>query len=153
MQIVFSLGHVFYPGADEVENASVLRNTLEYLTRINVDYLRSCHEHGHPAPPLYKSGVTYGRTTWWEAIPDMYARGFGDCKSLTCALVAEYRMAGIWCRPAFRFNPRADGHADYHILVQLRKGWEDPSRRLGMGSDENAPSIRLLDPLAGGYIT
>jgi hypothetical protein len=87
-------------------------------------------------PPLYGSGVVYARTVWWESIPALYKRGFGDCKSLTCALVAQLMMQGIEAKPVFRFNPSPTS-TDYHILVQTRNGWEDPSKRLGMGKDEN----------------
>jgi hypothetical protein len=68
----------------------------------------------------------------------MYKRRYGDCKSLATALCAQYRLAGIWCRPVFRFITRADGNTDYHILVQTESGWEDPSAKLGMGVNENA---------------
>jgi hypothetical protein len=67
----------------------------------------------------------------------MYERRYGDCKSLTTALCAEYRLHGIWCRPVHRYNPRGDGNTDYHILLETESGWEDPSANLGMGVDEN----------------
>ena len=60
--------------------------------------------------------------------------------------MAEYTMRGIDCRPVFRFTRRADGELDYHILVEREpctecpSGFEDPSRKLGMGSNE-VPSM------------
>ncbi len=133
MQIVINLENVFKPGASQVENAQTLQNLLEFMVRENMNYLRR-----HPeTPSLYRSGIIYGRTTWWEPIPAMYERGYGDCKSLTTALCAEYRLHGIWCRPVHRYNPRGDGNTDYHILLETSTGWEDPSAILGMGADEN----------------
>lgn len=137
MQIVFNLPQVFHLGSDRVENAEVLKTLLEALIRINVIYIKSMQRRGKTVPLLYKSGVVYARTIWWESIPALYQRGWGDCKSLTCALVAERRVRGIESQPVFRFNPREES-TDYHILEQNKKGYEDPSKVLGMGRDENA---------------
>lgn len=134
MQIVINLENVFKPGANQVENALSLQNLLEYMIRENMNFLRR-----HPeTPSLYRSGVIYGRTTWWEPIPALFRRKVGDCKSLTTALCAEYRLQGIWCRPVHRFYHRADGNTDYHILLETETGWEDPSAILGMGAHENS---------------
>ena len=100
----------------------------------NMDFMRS-----HPeTPSLYRSGVTYARTLWWEPIPALYARGTGDCKSLATALCAQYRLMGIRCQPVFRWVYNSGGGSDYHILVQTESGWEDPSKILGMGRHENS---------------
>jgi hypothetical protein len=134
VQITFNLPHVFSPASNPVENARVLRALLVCLIETNVAYLRE-----HPETrSLYRSGVVYGRTTWWEPIPALYARGYGDCKSLAAALIAEYHMAGIPCSPVFRFVDFANGNKGYHILVQTGQGFEDPSKVLGMGKNENA---------------
>jgi hypothetical protein len=138
MIIEFNLPHVFYPQASMVDNSEALETLLESLISINVQFLnmvRSCR-------PLYKSGIIYGRTKVWDSIPGLYARGYGDCKSLTAALIAESRVAGIKCRPVFRWKKR-DSKAvyssnDFHILCQFAHGFEDPSKVLGMGADENA---------------
>lgn len=127
MQVTYELPHVFEPGSSRVENALALEQMLEFLIEINLAFLRR-----HTVTPLYRSGVVYGRTEIWDSIPALYLRRFGDCKSLTSALVAEYRHRGIQARPVFRFRPRRDLHTDYHILVQTPKGFEDPSKRLGM---------------------
>jgi hypothetical protein len=81
------------------------------------------------------------RTAIWDTLPALYERGYGDCKSLTAALVAQYLRQGIECAPVFRFKERADGSGalDFHILVQTAQGFEDPSKVLGMGKDEVAP--------------
>lgn len=133
MEIVFGLSHVFERGSNPAENATTLRLLLESLIAINRDYLKR-----HPATPaLYRSGVRYRRTVVWDSIPNLYRRQYGDCKSLTCALVAEYRHRGIPCRPVFRFMSRDDGSNLFHILAELDSGkFEDPSKKLGMLGSE-----------------
>jgi hypothetical protein len=133
MQISYDLPHVFYPGSSEEENAYVLRGLLEMLIYQNLGFLRN-----HHVPSLYSSGVVYGRTKIWDGIPALYKRGEGDCKSLTAALIAEYRKSGKRADPVFRWKTRPDGYKDYHILVRTKDGFEDPSKVLGMGKNENA---------------
>ena len=135
MQITFALPHVFYPGSNPVENARTLRILLDALISIDETFLKH-----HTVPGLYQSGVVYGRTQIWDSIPALYSRGFGDCKSLTAALVAQYRAQGKTAQPVFRWAKRSDGSGatDYHILVQTADGFEDPSKVLGMGANENA---------------
>lgn len=135
MQITFSLPHVFHPGSDQDENADALRDLLDCLIRLNLGYLRCNAVRG-----LYQSGVVYKRTEVWDTIPELYKKGFGDCKSLSAALIAQYRISGVDCAPVFRWIKRADGSGatDYHILVQTAKSFEDPSKVLGMGRNENS---------------
>jgi hypothetical protein len=143
VEIAFGLPHVFGTRSNAKANAYALRALLDCLTRIDQAYLLD-----HPrTPSLHGSGVVYGRTEVWDAIPAIIDRTYGDCKSLTAWRVAELRRAGIQARPVFRFNPRRDGANDYHILVQVirptrysvRDGsgalYEDPSRDLGMSSE------------------
>jgi hypothetical protein len=133
MQITINLPHVFSPGSTPVENAPVLQALLEALIAINRDFLKR-----RPwCPRLYDTSVYYARTYWWEPIPALYLRGFGDCKSLAAALIAEYRNAGIPAKPVFRWseNPQT-GSRDFHILVQTANGFEDPSKVKGMGAIE-----------------
>jgi hypothetical protein len=137
MIIAFNLSHLFNAGSADVSNARALRSLLECLTEINVQYLQE-----HPGFDLYQSGVRYGRTTLWETIPALVARGYGDCKSLTCALIAQYRVKGIQARPVFRFVKNQVGGRNFHILVQTMKGYEDPSRVLGMSDNENQWFVR-----------
>jgi len=134
MRICFDLPHVFYPGSDSEDNAYALKALLDCLISLNRAYHRS--NVGH-VKPLYRSGVRYGRTEIWDSIPALYKRGYGDCKSLTAALVAEYLEQGISAKPVFRWMPRSNGVKDFHILVQIGNLFEDPSKRLGMGQDEN----------------
>lgn len=140
MEITLSLPHVFHLAANRADNAAALKILLESLVRLNLAYLKSMKRQGHAVPTLYSSGVVYARTVWWETIPALYKRGFGDCKSLTCALVAEYLMRGIEAQPVFRFNPLPTS-TDYHILVHVpgqTPPYQDPSKVLGMGKDEAA---------------
>jgi len=136
VRITVSMPHVFHPGSTPVENARALRVMLECLIQLNLAFLKD-----HSALPLYKAGVVYGRTQVWDTIPSLYARGYGDCKSLSAALIAQYRHRGIAAQPVFRWTERPDGSGarDFHILVQTSRGWEDPSKVLGMGQNENAP--------------
>lgn len=131
----FDLPNVFVRNAEARYNSIALNALLEALTNINEIYLAN-----HPNTPfLYNSGVRYGRTQLWEPIPALYERQSGDCKSLSAALIAEYRRARTNAKPVFRFKPRPNEKGiDYHILVLSERGWEDPSRALGMGQDENA---------------
>lgn len=133
MQITFSLPHVFNAGSTPVDNAYALRALLDCLIDLNRAYLLN-----HSAPSLYRSGVVYARTTVWDTIPALYQRGYGDCKSLSAALIAQYRHVGIPCNPTFRFVKNMHGGSDFHILVQTKSGFEDPSKVLGMGKDENS---------------
>jgi hypothetical protein len=128
VRISFDLGFVFHPSASDEDNALVLRVLLEALVAFDMLYLQR-----ERAPKLYDAGVVYGRTQVWDSIPDLYARRYGDCKSLTGARVAELRRAGEQAKPVFRFaqNPQS-GRRDFHILVQRKRGFEDPSRELGM---------------------
>jgi hypothetical protein len=132
MQITFDLPHVFFPRSDSEDNAYALKTLLDCLIGLNSAFLRH-----NDVPPLYKSGVVYGRTQVWDTIPALYSRRYGDCKSLTASLIAEYRKQGIVCQPAFRWIRRSNGIRDFHILVQRGNVFEDPSKVLGMGKDEN----------------
>jgi hypothetical protein len=134
MQITFDLPHVFVPGSTPEENAPVLKAMLECLISVNSAYRKT-----NPAClPLYQSGVVYGRTVWWQSIPALYLAGKGDCKSLSAALISEYRQHGIEAKPVFRWIRKPNGVSDFHILVLTPRGFEDPSKVLGMGSNENA---------------
>jgi hypothetical protein len=136
-QVVFTLPHVFHASSDLAENAAALEPLLECLCDIDLSYRKF-----HPSvETLYQSPVYYERTVVWDATPALYKRGYGDCKSLSCALVSEYRAAGHFARPVFRFVPPTQaekGQFQYHILVLGPNGWEDPSKIKGMGKNENA---------------
>lgn len=137
MQITFNIPEAFYPGSDKVQDARALKALVGLLVELNVTYLLTEQRRGHPVPRLYASGVHYDRTVWWETIPALYQRTYGDCKSLTAAFVAEMLVRKRPCRPVFRWIERPNGLKDYHILVGLPDGtFEDPSKRLGMPDNE-----------------
>ncbi len=136
--IRYHFPHVFKPGSDKLENAQVLAAMCNLLIQTNLAYLRNAPRLHRSVPTLYRSGVVYKRSMWWEPIPALYDRQWGDCKSLANALIAEYLIRGIRCVPVFRWTERLDGTPDYHILVQVGNKWEDPSKVLGMGADENS---------------
>lgn len=128
----------FQERSTALENAEALHALLRCLTAINVEYHKN---RIGQVSRLYDSGVIYKRTVVWDSIPALYARRYGDCKSLTCALVAEYTIMGIFAKPVFRFLPRdmspTQGEV-FHILVQTPNGFEDPSKVLGMNRNENS---------------
>jgi len=137
MVIVFDLPHVFNPSAQRGENARALRVLLECLIALN-----RAHLLNHAERPLYRAGVVYGRTKEWQTIPALYKLGYGDCKSLTAALITEYREAGIPANPVFRWViNRKTGFRDFHILVQTDSGYEDPSKVLGMGREFDVTEV------------
>lgn len=138
MIIAFDIPHAFHGASDSLSDARCLRTLLDCLIRLNLAYLRS---HAN-IPSLYRSGVVYGRTKVWDTIPALYQRGYGDCKSLSAAYVAEKLHKGEKARAVFRWVKRRDGGKDFHILVQTERGYEDPSKVLGMGSNENAHFAR-----------
>lgn len=134
--VTFDLPKCFDSASDPVDNARALQALLHCLGAINLIYLQ--YRPGQVAS-LYDSGVIYDRTQVWDSIPALYQRGYGDCKSLTSALIAERVVQGQKANPVFRWmvSPE-DGQTNYHILVQTDEGFEDPSKVLGMGRDENA---------------
>lgn len=138
--VIFTLPHVFHKDSDLNQNAAALEPLLECLTDIDFIY-----EFYHPGTqPLYENDCYYDRTVVWDSTPALYKRGYGDCKSLSCKKVAEFRAAGLPARPVFRFLPpdqNPKGQFQYHILVLGPNGprdWLDPSKVKGMGKNENA---------------
>lgn len=133
--VVFDLPMCFDSASDPTDNARALQALLHCLGAIDLIYLQY---RGNITPPLYESGVVYDRTQIWDSIPALYARGYGDCKSLTAALIAEYAAQGRVSRPVFRWIVGKDGQTNYHILVQTETGFEDPSKVCGMEQHENS---------------
>jgi hypothetical protein len=112
MEVPFGISGAFYPGSDKELNSAYLEILLNALVELDREYLRSVAKQGHRIPHLYESGIRYGRTLSWDTIPDLYAKGFGDCKSLTAAFCAQALEAGAQCRPSFRFRYRTRADKD-----------------------------------------
>lgn len=132
--VTWDLPEMFYPGSTAEENAFVLRALLDALTSIDTQYAVT-----RDISALYNSGVIYRRTSVWDSTPALYAKKYGDCKSLTAALIAQYRKRGLFASPVFRFDESRTkpGTLDFHILVLRGDGkFEDPSKVLGMGRVE-----------------
>lgn len=141
-QCTWSLPTVFNAGSVPVENAEAIQALLGCLTELDMLYRVQTGEPDfeRSVPDLYESGVYYDRTEVWDTTPALYARGYGDCKSLACSLAAERRLEGESCKTVFRYLPHRSGplHVTYHILNLTPQGWEDPSKVCGMTDNENA---------------
>jgi hypothetical protein len=96
-------------------------------------------------PKLYQSGVRFIREKegeeLWPTIGEVIKAGGGDCEDLASWRVAELLEQGVPARPAWRHRkvrmPSGQEATLYHILVYIPgKGFEDPSRNLGMGTNE-----------------
>ena len=157
-EVSFLLPRVFSPGSKLRENALAARALLECLTEIDVLYWRirgGCNPLTRAViEPLYVNPLYYKRTSIWDTTPALYARGYGDCKSLACTRAAEYRLAGRQSRPFFRYVPpelNPEKEYMYHIVTgkdqpsnfsppvpfeEVGKTFEDPSKIKGMGQDE-----------------
>lgn len=137
MQIIYNFPHVFYPGSNKLMDARTLRAMIDLLVVTNLIYLEECERHSYAVPSLYTSGVRYDRTLWFEPIPALYGRTYGDCKSLSGAYIAQAARQKIETAPVFRFVEYDNGVKDYHILVEHADGhFEDPSKVLGMPEHE-----------------
>jgi hypothetical protein len=145
--VAFTIDSAFQPHSSDRENAAALETLMTCLIELNVVWLMF-HPH---TPPLYHTPVYYKRTLLWDTIPCLYARGWGDCKSLAAARVAENYRDRLWCRSVFRFLPGTN-NTMFHILVMYsgigayygigasESGlWEDPSKALGMESIQENP--------------
>lgn len=135
--LTFKVKGAFGLHSSAIKNAKALEALLMLLTEINCYYLRT----RPPVAPLYNAGVYYSRTTVWDSIPALYMRGYGDCKSLTAARVAELLTHGYSrVRPVFRFDRNRRGTM-FHILVMYPDGSpEDPSKILGMRAPQELAS-------------
>jgi hypothetical protein len=128
-------------------NAESLKALLDALIALDEAYLRSAARQGLKVPFLYKSGVRYGRVGWgqpdpWDAIPNLYVKGWGDCKSLSAAFISQARAAGYDCEPTFRYAIRSilpavdPTPADYANLAAWERRADHALRVYGVNSKE-----------------
>lgn len=130
--IVFTVVDAFDKRSLATKNAIALSALMRCLTDLDSLYLELRAAKGDHVPFLYDTPVYYERTIVWDTIPALYARGFGDCKSLAACRVAELRRIGIPCQVVFRFDANAN-MTMFHILVMHEDGtFEDPSKVKGM---------------------
>jgi len=135
--VVFGIDTAFTASSSNRENATALRALMDCLVDLDVLCLRAFPD----TPPLYESGVFYRLMPYrypWDTVPTLYARGYGDCKSLAAARIAELRLQGMDATPVFRHLSNSKGTM-FHILLWRGDGqWECPSRALGMRALQEA---------------
>lgn len=103
----------------------------DVVHRLNVSFLRANPNF----PPLYRSGVRYGREPIAEreqfcTAPATLVQGWGDCDDL-----APWRSAELVVRRGLDARPLVTQVRPglWHVVVELGGGRiEDPSRVLGM---------------------
>lgn len=138
--VVFGIDDAFYAQASKSSNASALRALLDCLVDLDVIYLEAYPN----TPGLYEARVFYHfmpTKAPWDTIPTLFSRGYGDCKSLAAARIAELRCRGQVAKPVFRFLKNNWGTM-FHILILHSNGnWECPSRILGMQVVQEQPGI------------
>lgn len=137
--VAFGIDDAFNAQSSKGDNATALRALLDCLVELDLVFLSACPN----VPGLYQSGVRYRlmpSKAPWDTIPTLYTRGYGDCKSLVAARVAELRRQGRIARPVFRHIKDGWGTM-FHILILHGNGeWECPSRLLGMRTMQESPS-------------
>ncbi len=139
MEVTFGIDGAFYPGSDQELNADSLEILLNALIDLNGAYLRTMARKGKTIPFLYEAGIVYGRTLSWDSIPNLYVKGYGDCKSLTAAFCAQARLLGHECRPCFRFMNRVvtDKRAWANRLAQAEQQFGRDSERYALTARQN----------------
>lgn len=123
---VFEFG-AFCSKEDIPLSLAIIRETIDYLTRVNEHEYRMNASLGDPR----KGGVEYKRvrigrndTPWMDAIT-MFKRGYGDCKVLSAARVAYLRVRqNVRCVADFRWK-WVDGRLDVHVYVRYLDGRKD----------------------------
>jgi len=138
--VVFGIDDAFNAQSSKSSNAIALRALLDCLIDLNLIFLDAYPN----TPGLYEARVFYHfmpTRAPWDTIPTLFARGYGDCKSLVAARIAELRRHGQTARPVFRHIKSGWGTM-FHILLQHDNGnWECPSRILGMRTVQEVPGI------------
>jgi hypothetical protein len=130
MKVVFDGGLLEHVGASRT--AKVITMLLRALVECNLDYLEKHPNTPHP----YRAGIRYRREDGkerWKSIPKIIEDGEGDCEDLAAYLAAYLVHRGE--RPVsvvLRSRVQPSGARLFHVLVRGPRGYEDPSRRLGM---------------------
>lgn len=106
---------------------AALSAAAEGLAAVNFALIRA----GGDFPGIYESGVVYRGepvgTEEWLTIPEILARGAGDCEDLSAWRAAELREQG---EPAV-VEVRHNSIGSYHAVVRRADGTiEDPSKIL-----------------------
>lgn len=137
--VVFGIDGAFNALASKNANAIALRALLDCLIDLDLVWLQA----NPMTPSLYESGVFYHlmpANDPWDTTPTLFQRGFGDCKSLAAARIAELRRFGKIAIPVFRHVKDGWGTM-FHILILHGNGqWECPSRILGMRTVQESPA-------------
>jgi hypothetical protein len=130
VKVVFDGGLLEHVGPKET--AKVLTVLLRALVECNLDYLEKHPETPHP----YRAGIQYQREESgerWKSIPKILRDGEGDCEDLAAYLAAYWAFHGQKpVRVVVRWRQMPSGGRLYPVLVKGQKGYEDPSKRLGM---------------------
>jgi hypothetical protein len=104
---------------------------LEGVVRTNQLYLIE-----NAVPPLYESGVFYRPEPWaasaqsFSEVAEVRLRRWGECKALSCWLVAEKRNAARSAAEAGLFTLDIQAR-DYRPGQRLPRGYENLPRRRG----------------------
>jgi hypothetical protein len=130
MKVQFDGGLLEHVGTRRT--AKIILMLVRALVECNLDYLEQHPDTPHP----YRAGVRYERETGqerWKSIPKIIRDGEGDCEDLAAYLAAYLVFHGV--RPVnivLRWRELNSGGRLFHVLVRGPRGYEDPSRKLGM---------------------
>lgn len=124
---------------DIPRSLALYSDALEGMTRINERLYREAARAGKPLRSIYSGGVRYVREypgeEDWKHVGRVIADGEGDCEDLSAARAGELRASGD---PLARAEIRRVAPNMTHAFVVRGNGVvEDPSRRLGMGRNED----------------
>lgn len=130
MKVQFDGGLLEHVGTRRT--AKIILMLVRALVECNLDYLEEHPETPHP----YRAGIRYRREVRaerWKSIPKVIEDGEGDCEDLAAYLAAYLVHRGE--KPVslvLRWKEQPSGGRLFHVLVRGPRGYEDPSRRLGM---------------------
>jgi hypothetical protein len=140
------------------ESLTMFLEALKFTSKRQLQLQRKMA--GKALPPLYMSGIYYQREPdgreWWQDALTNFKLGEGDCEDLATHRAAE--LVVYFKRPAkpfVTFRRDEEGRYHYHVIVMCqddRGKWrlEDPSRKLGMGWEEQFQRTPLKERLRIG---